>query len=236
MIKEKDPTYYRLTDNERILTYIIDSFCRSKEIENRPKYEDRLKRKGSYSYIPFDTNYFYAYIATVRSKIMEQKGLTSLDESTQVQKRPTFIDYGAGIGVTVKIAERLGFFTTGIEIDDKLINLCNTGYGAKIVRGDLTKPTVFAGKSYDVVYFYCPFYDREKELEFELKAINTVKVGGYLIAPHPGLIEEYYGMFKTSFNTLNSKSKVKAELNKIKFYNKMKNFEKINSSIFKRIK
>lgn len=222
-----------ITNNESMLLNIIDSISRGRSDEiKRSKYKDfEFNKSGSYPYIPIAGRIFFESILAVKNAI---NLITPFDISTLIKNKPTFVDYGAGTGIPMRIAEYLGFRSNGIEIDDECIKnavwYSNKGNAFYLEKADLIDFNTFVGRLYDVVYYYCPFLNPDKELEFELNAIKTVKVGGYIIAPYPGLLATYHLNHRSRYNYgLNYE-------NKIVFYNQMKNFEHIQDFIFKRIK
>lgn len=226
-----------ITTNEDVLLRVIDALCQKtgekvkKLIYNNKEFD----RVNSYSYIPIRSEQFFRSILIVKEALNFIKPF-GRDIVTK-KPRPTFVDYGAGIGGPMYFATQFGFHAYGIEIDDNCLNNCITSnckhdtYTFELEKGDLTDDTVFIDKSYDVVYYYCPFISSNKELEFELKAIKTVKVGGYIIAPYPGRLSEFYKYYKNKYIY-----GLDEDENKTKFYNKMKNFEHVQDDVYKRIK
>lgn len=144
-------------------------------IDYLTKYIANKNRKsintGSYPYIPFNFTNFTRVLNFVKDLIKTDY--------------PTFIDYGCGVGVTCNYASQLGFITHGIEYDKELIS----PYSDYIIKvGNLEDEDLLFSRRqlYDVVYYWSPFTDFKKEIIFETRALETVKVGGYVISPSPG--------------------------------------------------
>lgn len=175
--------------------------------DRNEKYQKNLKEQkidGSYPYIPFYFQRFTEILDLLTEKI---KVYTS---------HPQFMDYGCGPGLTCHYTKQLGFLVHGIEYNKKLIPKYN-GY---IYEGDLEdEDTLFPLKDkFDVVYWYSPFNDPVKEILFEIRALNTVKIGGYVICPDPGFA--YNCKKYTNNKTSQPKSIEKKILNQL-----LKNFE-----------
>jgi len=222
----------KLFDREYMLLSLIDNIVQNQSFKIR---KEQIRLKGSYPFIPINIPAFFESLIIVRELLYA--------ESTNGLK---FIDYGCGIGITMLIARKLGFEISGIEYDDKIIeNSLFSIYEPKnpIIKGDLTDKKLYKNNQYDVVYYYSPFEDYMKEVEFELNAISTVKIGGYIIAPPPGRMVEYLSNYKSEFKWNLNNGDIEQSKIRAKFFNEMKNFERIKSehttyhhSIFKRIK
>lgn len=182
-------------------------------LEKKPPHE------GSYAFIPLMYSYFIKLLTIV-------KPLLNLN----INKMPTFVDYGAGVGWTLYVANQFGFKAEGYEIQKELIEYFYYPLSSKLVYGDLRTDEPFK-ENYDVVYFYSPFSDSKSEIEFEIKALKTVKVGGYVICPVPAQI-----LRVSSFKYDRDNKKLKNQLIKLK-----KNFEQVKIEkeyypIYKRLK
>jgi len=133
------------------------------------EYQNKLMTKSnstSHGYIPLSIDVFYRSLNICKSNINNP--------------RPSFVDFGCGPGILVQIAKEMGFNAIGYEINGYLIDLL--GYHRDIINGDLSNQNLFK-KEYDVVYFFQPFTDTTKEVEFEINAFKSTKVGGYMIIP-----------------------------------------------------
>lgn len=175
------------------------------------------QKDGAYSFIPISSSYVFNSIRFVKS-LLKGNG-------------HTFIDYGAGFGIVVKIAEELGFDAKGIEIEKFYIENSISRYKS-IKEGDLNDLNLYLDKKFDVVYYYSPFEHRDKKEIFEIRAISTLNVGGYLIAPTPGVFASYFiSRSKNEKYILDKGSECSKTL-----YNLAKNFDKVGDCIFKRVK
>ena len=100
-----------------------------------------------------------------------------------------FVDAGSGIGNILLMANEVNLCREyiGLEYFDKTIKL-----GRKFIKSyyphdkriRLEKRNILTYKSYgkaDIIYYYCPFNDKEKEIEFENLIEDQMKVGAILI-------------------------------------------------------
>lgn len=203
---------------------IIDRLSQAfKHSEQGSKNSQAIRENGSWHYIPFNTQAFISALEIVDIKLRGKDNLT-------------FVDYGCGIGATLSIAASMGFSAVGYEINEDLFCIAcmnftfSNGYNeyghVEVNKADLESESVYKNKQYDVVYFYCPFNSNRKEDSFELKALDTVKIGGYLICPLPSRCPEAWNKLENS--------NYYSEYNEL--IRKLKNFEKVEHHIFKRIK
>jgi hypothetical protein len=162
---------------------------------HKPKDSSESRFKDSYYHIPYSYNALAGNLQIIKDH--SKKSYLS------------FIDYGCGPGFTLLVARALDFYTTGVEFDKKLFYFCKRMLpNSNILQADLTTH-LFAIGYYDVVYFYCPFRDEEKEIKFEKKALMSIKIGGYLIAPPPARltyersVERVCKNFKSKFKFIN---------------------------------
>lgn len=153
---------------ERALTNDSEEFARKKHV------------KGQYQYIPFEVDRFIEQVAAVR-------------ELLGYKETFSFIDIGCGIGSKVVLASALSFRAHGIEITRRYVTIarkvvangnmgCVYAYNAndpQIIQGNAFKHDY---KPYDVIYFYCPMVDREKQRVLEEHIVKTAKSGAYIIA------------------------------------------------------
>lgn len=183
-------------------------------------------KKESYPFIPIDTTRLFYYLEFAYEELYK-------DRRGEIFN---FVDYGAGIGNVLDFALGYGFTVKGFEVVEEYLQSTNNIF---IEKGDLTDPKVFSSKRkyYDVVYYYCPFLNSEKEIEFELRAIETLKIGGILIAPGPGRFSSFFSHRKHGWH-----GDIKGE-NAKTLYNKTSNFEQLGegkewsyNEVFKRIK
>lgn len=153
---------------ERALTNDSREFARKKHV------------KGQYQYIPFEVDRFIEQLSAVR-KILGYGGSHS------------FIDVGCGIGSKVVLASSLSFKAHGIEITRRYVTIAREvvakGNMGCVWTQNTDEPEIIQGnafkhdyKPYDVIYFYCPMVDREKQRVLEEHIVNTAKSGAYIIA------------------------------------------------------
>lgn len=156
------------------LNHYISRKSRNKEFE-----QDKLK---SYPYIPFNVQYFVEILSFVNNLIE--------------LKEKNFIDYGCGVGLTCTIAQMMSFHATGVEYDKDLIYPVKWPRGEYILADLKEEETWKKLHRYNVVYFYSPFKNIDQEILFEINALETCKVNGYVICPPPGDAFEFkkYGV------------------------------------------
>jgi SAM-dependent methyltransferase len=129
---------------------------------------------GKYEYIPMD-------IKVIRNEIKFVSDILKTKNRIHDLK---FLDAGCGIGVTLLVARRYGFKPFGIEFNAKLAEI------AVRLSEVWTKDNVFIGdildykdyNKFDVIYYYCPFEDRELQATFEKIVENAAKKGAIIIA------------------------------------------------------
>jgi hypothetical protein len=225
-----------ITEREDILIKLINAQSGNQSEKLKPS--STVDRKESYPYIPYHIDILFEQLLFIKDKIIGEQKIPAFDCYKQPAKgKFKFIDYGAGTGLNMYLATILGFESHGIEIDEETMKKCGFDRYSHLnfVKGDLNDKSLYKKDEYDIVFFYSPFHDKEKELNFELEAIKTLKIGGYLIAPHPGVFADFFNHRNNNY-TVDLKSKKSQN-----FYNQMKRFEKINiisdySPMFKRIK
>lgn len=160
---------------------------------------DKSNEKAeSFHYIPF---HFHSFTELLNIT----KKLIPFDN-------PKFIDYGCGVGLTVRYAELIGCLPKGIEYNEKFCkNNCLIDFG------DLKDPSIFKKDYYHIAYWYSPFKSRSFEIPFEILALQSVRVGGYVICPSPGLAYERCSQPINKFLTPQYKP----------FYEELKNFKRV---------
>lgn len=128
-------------------------------------------KNGSYPFIPRSVHavlprliYAYDYL---------RKKYASCDFS--------FLDAGCGFGNIMMLAKGVGFDVHGLEFDPVTIEFAKdvNPYWMNIRRQDILAYNGY--KKFDVIYYYCPF-DCRKEVDFERRVENQMKVGALLVA------------------------------------------------------
>jgi SAM-dependent methyltransferase len=125
----------------------------------------------SYEYIPFNLESFIKQIKVAYK--LAKRGNTE----------PQFLDIGCGIGTKVMIARTFFAISHGVEISKeyydiakKLTNYCN----AYVFHEDALKFKNY--HEYDVLYYYCPIADYNKQRELEKLVCECMKPGAILLA------------------------------------------------------
>lgn len=150
------------------LIYTISNGFASCQTEKLREKEDR---KGSYCFIPM--YYLRLY--------QEIEDLLKINPNLRGKK---FVDYGSGPGMTMLIAKSFGLITKGYEMRDSCVKFARSILTLNVEKCDLKSHPY--NEKFQIVYYYCPFTDRNMENDFELKAISTLESGGYLMCPCPG--------------------------------------------------
>lgn len=105
----------------------------------------------------------------------------------------SFIDVGCGIGSKVVLANALSFRAHGIEITRRYVTIARKvvakGQMGCVYTHGINEPQIIQGnafkhnyKPYDVIYFYCPMVDWQKQRVLEEHIVKTAKSGAYIIA------------------------------------------------------
>jgi len=126
-----------------------------------------------YPYIAYDTCNAITQLRLVKRK---------LDEI----QHPKFVDAGCGIGLIVKLAERIGFNGTGVELNPENVSVAKRVFPNYIDRCNYQIGNILEHNysEYDCVYYYQPIKKLDIENQFEEKVENEMKVGSYLISNH----------------------------------------------------
>ena len=149
---------------------------------HRPKFLE-----GSYPFIPYSSTGAYVRFRAIK-KWMASRQPSKRKSSCRTSK---FLDAGCGIGNILLIAKKVGLTDEyhGLEYFDYIKNeaehflgldMKNHHYNNIIVKKADIATYKHYGK-YDFIYYYCPFSDNKKEMEFELRIEDQMKVGAILI-------------------------------------------------------
>lgn len=121
----------------------------------------------------------------IQEKYSKQYGFTPrFSEYSQL----SFLDAGCGVGNILIYAYSLGMFSKimGLELDAQtyeyakiLVNGGDTNHYAWVLQQDILTFDKYG--DFDVIYYYCPFSDVEKESEFESLVEEQAKVGAIII-------------------------------------------------------
>lgn len=98
---------------------------------------------------------------------------------------PKFLDAGCGIGQIVHLAQYVGYQAYGIDLDDDMLKEGRKMFSKYHNRPFLTKADITKYRNYskyDVVYYYCPMNNHDKEVKFERYVDKKVKIGAIIIS------------------------------------------------------
>ena len=146
--------------------------------------ETEKKDENSWNYIPN------------RDYLNLSKKLLLIKKSYKY-KTPTFLDCGCGIGLISVFAEQHGFTSTGLEIQDKSIEIAKKISFCKFIKKDILKYKKYG--DYDVIYFYCPFNINRKpnpQEIFEKIVADQMKIGAFVITINCGTVFDSDKRFK----------------------------------------
>jgi len=130
-----------------------------------------------------DTTSEYPFVAMDTRQAYEQIRLArqSLLKSGTLDRSPTFIDIGCGIGNIMLLAELMEFTVFGIEKDLGSLQIARSLVGRSAVsEEDIWNFTRL--DEFDVVYYFRPFCEKSRQLAFEQRIEDSLKPGAILIA------------------------------------------------------
>ncbi len=142
------------TDTE-ILLGVINRFIGlfSRQIQKQTK----LETSKEYPFVAMDTRQVFEELLLARDYIVKK------DPSTNLQDK-RFLDVGCGFGNVMLFAEQMGFDVYGIEKDEASISRALKFFDrSQIINEDIK--TFDKYKEFDVVYFFCPLTEGEREFE-----------------------------------------------------------------------
>lgn len=157
----------------------------------RNKLHDKLG--GRYHFIPNDPSYILRDINLATLILLKYK--PSYDDIK-------FLDVGCGYGNVMQIAGAFGLDIQGIEYDKEIVKIGRMMFRVPhsdknqyIIQGNAL--TFKDYKKYDIIYYYCPFEDSEKQRRLEKKIENDMHVGAIMICEmKQGYDHENGGRFK----------------------------------------
>jgi len=167
-----------LEEDRRVLLNLSSALISFFETSVTPKSKQIAKKNGCHYFIPSSILDSIYWLKLVKQHLKKKDIL-----------EPKFLDAGCGIGNIILLANQLGFDADGIEIDNRNLRIgkaiaSRQNYwslnGIKITKGNIL--TFKHYSKYDVIYFYCPLSDHVKEVEFENKITDEIKVGAVIIA------------------------------------------------------
>lgn len=88
------------------------------------------------------------------------------------------LELGCGVGNVVHFANNIGYKSTGVEIDNKLIKDLN---GYQIIHCDIRLLSPYEYNTHDVIYINRPL--TEGFDEYVKMVVDNMKVGAYIMTP-----------------------------------------------------
>lgn len=187
--------------NKEIITWAYDALIRTIDSCEYQLHHSLLdgSKEGRHHFIPYNISWFLHYLhdAYEVCKFLQPD-----------KKDFKFLEVGCGVGTKTKIAAFL-FDAYGLEIFEPYAEIAKellktrirNNFGiykeAKDVERIIIEDALNYRKynEYDVIYFYCPIDDFEKEVELETKICKEAKKGSVIIPPWhksnlPGYIRE----------------------------------------------
>jgi len=150
-------------------------------------------KEGSFPFIPNDTSRLVSIFSKVREYLKRKHG------SQFEKKTKKFLDAGCGIGNILLLAKgaQLANRYYGLEFFPEVFETAKILLGidsgpARYYTEDAPSPGTFIVrkrdiatykhyKRFDIIYYYCPFRDHEKERSFEQYVEDNMKVGAILM-------------------------------------------------------
>lgn len=151
-----------------------------------PQLDDEAKKKkaadGQFPYIAFDSDLFCDQMMFVR-KLFDKR-----NKKLDWRHKHRFVDVGCGIGSKLLIASDIlgGFEICGIEYSKEYVKVANQLISHTY---EFRRPYVIEFNaleldytSFDVIYFYCPLINVEKQMALEERIFRTAKPGAIIVA------------------------------------------------------
>lgn len=144
-----------------------------------PRVYSSTRKNGMFYYVPLKLQDFDQQLSIAITAC----GLQGID-------KPKFIDVGCGIGSKVLVALSVGCNAYGVEYDPEYVEkarrllevgtyLSSERAEKRIIHDDAMNLDY---SEYDIIYFYCPFADHEKERELEQHLVSTARPGALILA------------------------------------------------------
>jgi SAM-dependent methyltransferase len=181
--EEANKVIKRLSFRAERLEYLLDIiFGIQKHQINTPEERTTHQKKGAWEFIPIRTGDILSTFYPLQ---------IYLDRTLKAPTyRYKFLDAGCGIGNVLLLARAMGLAGEyhGLELFPKthkaavkFVGEGNKDYinNIKIIKKDILKFKSYA--DYDIIYYFHPLRDPEKEIKFEKKIENEMKVGAILI-------------------------------------------------------
>jgi SAM-dependent methyltransferase len=186
---DKDIVAYKAEIFENLLNTI---FRVQRDVLNTPEVRAEHNKKGSWEFIPIRAEDIIITFYALR-KFLEKEMHTPTWMSSNVfsfkTRRYKFLDAGCGIGNVLLLARAVGLghefhglelFQDAFEAAIKFTGARNDEHSnVRVLKRDILKFKSYA--DYDIIYYFHPLRDGLKEIEFEKKVENDMKVGAILV-------------------------------------------------------
>jgi len=149
------------------LCELLDAIQDTSQLELCSYY--KVPEDGSYPFIPLRTKRFVAALS-IAMELAQPNRLG----------RPNFLDVGCGDGTKVLIASAFGCNASGIEHDPECVKRARSLYRRTSIETVDALQYEHYG-DFDIVYFYCPIRDTEKQILLEQRIASQVRPGTILI-------------------------------------------------------
>ena len=143
--------------------------------------DDETIPEDSYGYIPLDMSEFFDCMFDLENALAND---VDFADSDLRHRRVDFVEAGCGPGRNLFVLRATNRFELrnvhGFDLSQKQIEHGRNvfGLGDSIQHGDCFD---FDFAPYDVVYFYRPLANADRECEFEERLVSQVKPGTYII-------------------------------------------------------
>jgi SAM-dependent methyltransferase len=98
-------------------------------------------------------------------------------------RSPRFLECGSGFGFVAALAREVGFSVTGIEIEPSYVEISRGLFpSVRVEEADLTTFDRFG--DFDVIYYYKPFAEEDRQARFERRVEAALRPGGIVLAIH----------------------------------------------------
>ncbi len=131
-----------------------------------------------------ETSTEYPFVAMDTRQVFDELLLVSDYCENVMNRSPSsmkFIDVGCGFGNVMLFAEQFGFSVYGLEKDEASLEIARDLFEpCQLVQEDLRTFTRYS--EFDIVYYFCPLTDGEREFECFLEdeiAPQTILIANY---------------------------------------------------------
>jgi SAM-dependent methyltransferase len=145
---------------------------------------------AAYRYIPLSLDEFFETMFDLEGHLAQDPDY----RHTDLAYRPcSFIEVGCGVGRNIYLLSATTRFhfdkIVGFDIVEAYVAAGQKyfGLGSNLFFADCL---TFDYGGYDIIYFYRPFVDDDKQKLFETRLIDTSKVGAYIIGSGSEILDE----------------------------------------------